>query len=321
MQDTKPYLQRREWARESHSYASRSLHQEIPACAGMGRGRSVAYTTRVMVSISVIIPTYNRAHLLPRCLDSVLSQTSKPLEVIVVDDGSTDSTRDLVARDYPGVKLITQDNRGVSAARNAGIRAAAGDWLALLDSDDAWLPGKLEQQARAVADSPTGNVVHTDEIWVRNGVRVNPHRKHKKYGGFIFKHCLPLCVISPSAVMIHRRVFDQVGLFDETLPVCEDYDLWLRICARMPVLFIEAALITKYGGHAGQLSTRYRGMDRYRIRSLQRILDEVELAPDDRQAALDTLLSKARIYLNGARKHDNPVFVPECEALLARYSS
>lgn len=273
-----------------------------------------------MNSISVIIPTYNRAHLLPRCLDSVISQELKPLEIIVVDDGSTDATRDLVQRDYPGIKLISQENKGVSAARNAGIDAASGDWLAFLDSDDAWLPGKLNRQMQTVRKSPDISIVHTDEIWIRNGVRVNPHLKHRKYGGSIFKYCLPLCVISPSSVMIHRRVFDRVGLFDETLPVCEDYDLWLRICARMPVAFVREPLITKYGGHPDQLSTRYRGMDRFRIRSLDRILNEVELEPSDREAAIDTLVGKIRIYLNGARIHSNRVFVPECEQLLARYA-
>ncbi|MYH70344.1 MAG: glycosyltransferase [Gammaproteobacteria bacterium] len=273
-----------------------------------------------MNSISVIIPTYNRAHLLPRCLNSVVSQELKPLEIIVVDDGSTDSTRDLVRRDYPGIRLIPQENRGVSAARNAGIGAARGEWLAFIDSDDSWLPGKLNRQMQTVSEARDINIVHTDEIWIRNGVRVNPHVKHRKYGGFIFKYCLPLCVISPSSVMIHRRVFDRVGLFDETLPVCEDYDLWLRICARMPVAFVCESLITKYGGHPDQLSTRYRGMDRFRIRSLDRILNEVELEPSDREAAIDTLVGKIRIYLNGARKHSNRVFVPECEQLLARYA-
>lgn len=272
-----------------------------------------------MKSVSVIIPSYNRAHLLPRCLDSVIAQECSPSEIIVVDDGSTDSTRSLLQGSYPGIKVITQANKGVSAARNAGIRAATGDWLAFLDSDDAWLPGKLDRQLEAIEASPGSNIAHTDEIWIRNGVRVNPRRKHKKYGGSIFKYCLPLCVISPSSVMIHRRVFDRVGLFDETLPVCEDYDLWLRICARMPVLFIREPLITKYGGHDDQLSTRYRGMDRYRIRSIGRILNEVELEPSDRSAAIAAMLGKIRIYLNGARKHDNQVFVRECEMLLEQY--
>ena len=271
------------------------------------------------IMISVIIPCYNRAHLLPRCLDSVLAQEFRPLEIIVVDDGSTDSTRSLLQGSYPGIRIITQDNKGVSAARNAGISAAKGDWLAFLDSDDTWFPAKLGRQVQAVEASPGSNIVHTDEIWIRNGVRVNPQRKHRKYGGSIFKHCLPLCVISPSSVMIHRRVFDRVGLFDETLPVCEDYDLWLRICARMPVLFVREPLVTKYGGHDDQLSSRYRGMDRYRIRSIDRVLNEVELESSDRKAAIDTLVSKTRIYLNGARKHNNRVFVQECEQLLEQY--
>ena len=269
--------------------------------------------------ISVIIPCYNRAHLLPRCLDSVLAQEFRPLEIIVVDDGSTDSTRSLLQGSYPGIRIITQENKGVSAARNAGISAAKGDWLAFLDSDDTWFPAKLGRQVRAVEASPGSNIVHTDEIWIRNGARVNPQRKHRKFGGSIFKHCLPLCVISPSSVMIHRRVFDRVGLFDETLPVCEDYDLWLRICARMPVLFAREPLVTKYGGHDDQLSRRYRGMDRYRIRSIDRVLNEVELESSDRKAAIDTLVSKTRIYLNGARKYNNRVFVQECEQLLEQY--
>ena len=271
--------------------------------------------------MSVIIPTYNRARLLPRCLDSVLSQELQPLEIIVVDDGSTDTSAQLVSRDYPGIKLVSQENKGVSAARNAGINAAQGDWLAFLDSDDAWFPGKLGRQAQTVETSPGCGIVHTDEIWIRNGVRVNPRSKHRKYGGSIFKHCLPLCVISPSSVMIHRRVFDQVGLFDEALPVCEDYDLWLRACALIPVAFVNEPLITKYGGHDDQLSTRYRGMDRYRIGSIARVLDEVELDESDRSAAIDTMVGKIRIYLDGARKHNNTEFVPECEELLERYGT
>ena len=274
-----------------------------------------------MKSVSVIIPTYNRAHLLPRCLDSVLAQDYPPSEVIVVDDGSTDSTLSLLQDSYPGIRVIPQQNKGVSAARNAGIGAAESDWLAFLDSDDTWFPRKLGRQVQAIEAAPGHHIAHTDEIWIRNGVRVNPQRKHRKYGGPIFQYCLPLCVISPSSVMIHRRVFDRVGLFDETLPVCEDYDLWLRICARMPVLFIREPLVTKYGGHGDQLSTRYRGMDRYRIRSIDRILNEVELDTSDRAAAVAALVGKTRIYLNGARKHDNRIFVRECEQLLERYGA
>lgn len=271
-----------------------------------------------MKSISVIIPSHNRARLLPRCLDSVLAQTRPPDEIIIVDDGSTDGTAALVAERYPDVRLMAQPNRGVSAARNAGVRGARGDWLAFLDSDDAWLPAKLERQCQTIEKDPEQQALHTNEVWIRNGVRVNQKRKHKKRGGFIFQHCLPLCVISPSSVMLHRRVFAQVGLFDETLPVCEDYDLWLRICARMPVSFIDEPLVVKYGGHEDQLSKRHWGMDRFRIRALDKILNDEALAAPDRHAALAMLVEKASIYLRGAKKHGNPVFVDECEQVLAR---
>ncbi len=100
-------------------------------------------------------------------------------------------------------------------------------------------------------------VCHTDEIWIRNGRRVNARKKHGKKGGWIFQHCLPLCAMSPSSIMIHRDVFTALGGFDERLPACEDYDLWLRITARYPVLFTRQPLIEKYGGHDDQLSRKY----------------------------------------------------------------
>ena len=163
-----------------------------------------------MASVSVVIPTYNRAHLLERCLVSVLGQTLTADEIIVVDDGSTDNTVSTLKSRHPEVKLIQQDNLGVSAARNTGISAARHDWIALLDSDDVWHENKLERQITALNNAPEYLICHSDEIWIRNGVRVNQMNKHRKAGGHIFQHCLPLCAISPSAVMIHQwRVLRQ----------------------------------------------------------------------------------------------------------------
>ncbi|MBL3619114.1 MAG: glycosyltransferase family 2 protein [gamma proteobacterium endosymbiont of Lamellibrachia anaximandri] len=224
------------------------------------------------MQISVIIPTYNRVDTLPRALDSVLSQHLAPDEVIVVDDGSTDETAELISRRYPQCRYLHQPNQGVSSARNLGIREAQGEWIALLDSDDAWLPQKLQLQSEALKAEPGHLICHTEEIWIRNGVRVNAMHKHAKSGGFIFDRCLPLCAISPSSVILHRSLFDSVGLFDERLPACEDYDLWLRICATEPVLFLSEPLITKYGGHADQLSHKHWGMDRFRIQALEKIV-------------------------------------------------
>ncbi|MCK4707802.1 MAG: glycosyltransferase [Gammaproteobacteria bacterium] len=224
------------------------------------------------MEISVIIPSYNREETLVRALNSAFNQTSKASEIIVVDDGSSDNSADIIRRQFPDVKLIQQTNQGVSAARNTGIKSAQYDWIALLDSDDEWLPEKLEAIRQAHKDHPEEILFHSDEIWIRNGTRVNQMNKHAKYGGQIFKFCLPLCVISPSAVIIHRSVFDQIGVFNENLPACEDYDLWLRLCHRFAVFYIDQPLIKKYGGHADQLSRKFWGMDRFRIRALHDLM-------------------------------------------------
>lgn len=274
-----------------------------------------------MARVSVIIPTCNRSHLLGRSLDSVLNQTRAAEEVIVVDDGSTDDTRDLIRHEYPDIKYLHQENLGVSAARNHGIVHACGDWIALLDSDDEWLPEKLEEQLSALSQNPEHMIVHTNERWIHNGKQKHQKDKHRKYGGYIFRKCLPLCVISPSSVIIHRDLFEEVGLFDTTLPACEDYDLWLRICARYPVLFIDRELIIKHGGHDGQLSQKHQAMDRFRIRALEKILSAGVLADEDRDAAIEVMLEKIRIYLQGAEKHQNYELVHEFTSLAEQYKT
>jgi glycosyltransferase involved in cell wall biosynthesis len=255
--------------------------------------------------ISVIIPTFNRAHTLDRALESVLTQRRPPDEVIVVDDGSEDGTAAMVRSRYPQVRLLEQINRGVSAARNLGIAQAMGEWLAFLDSDDAWLPGKLEAQLALVDTIPGRRLCHTEEIWIRNGVRVNAMGKHRKRGGNIFRDCLPRCVISPSSVLMQRSLLDEVGGFDEDLPACEDYDLWLRICAREEVQFVDTPQTVKHGGHEDQLSRKHWGMDRFRVYALEKLLRETELQPEFDAAAASMLATKAGILAQGAEKRGN----------------
>ena len=257
------------------------------------------------MEISVVIPTHDRAALLTRALDSVYAQTRPAEEVIVVDDGSSDGTRELLAARYPQATVIGQPVSGVSRARNRGINAATCDWIALLDSDDCWHPDKLAAQAAALEAGPGHRLCHSNELWVRRGVRVNPMRKHAKGGGWIYRDCLPRCVISPSSALLQRSLLESVGGFDEALPACEDYDLWLRICARHPVLYLETPLITKYGGHADQLSRRYWGMDRFRVHALEKILESNVLDDDDRAATQDTLLTKLQVLVQGARRRGN----------------
>ncbi len=254
------------------------------------------------LSISVVIPTHDRRRLLPRALASVRGQSLAPRQVVVVDDGSTDGTSEMLRRDFPEVTLLEQQQYGVSAARNRGIEHCAGDWIAFLDSDDEWHPRKLERQQAALGDHPEALLCHTDEIWMRRGTRVNQKKRHAKRGGSIFEHCLPLCCISPSSVLVHRSVFGVVGLFDTSLPACEDYDLWLRITCRYPVLYVDEPLVVKHGGHADQLSRRHWGMDRFRIHALEKILADDVLSPRQRAAAAATLAAKIRVYGNGAAK-------------------
>ncbi len=270
--------------------------------------------------ITVVIPSYNRRASLARALNSVLEQTRAVDQIVVVDDGSSDASAAMVTREYPAVELIRQPNCGVSAARNRGIDAACGDWIALLDSDDVWLPHKIARVRDAVARHPGFALYHSDEIWIRHGRRVNPKRKHRKRGGRIFRHCLPLCAISPSAAVIRRNTLVELGGFDESLPACEDYDLWLRLCGRYPVHFIDEPLVTRFGGHADQLSARYPAMDRFRVRALARLLDESCLAADDARAARETLQRKLAILLAGARKHGNRDILAEFEPLHARFA-
>ncbi|MCU7843092.1 MAG: glycosyltransferase family 2 protein [Candidatus Thiodiazotropha sp. (ex Monitilora ramsayi)] len=254
------------------------------------------------MQLSVVIPTYNRIGTLPRALDSVLAQTLPADEIIVVDDGSTDGTKEMMKTEYPQCRLLTQSNSGVSSARNLGIANANGDWIALLDSDDAWHPEKLAQQMSALNDSRGIRVCHTEEIWIRNGKRVNPMKKHAKCGGRIFQRCLPLCVISPSSVILHRTLFQEYGGFDTDLPACEDYDLWLRLCAQEEVRFLKEPLTIKYGGHDDQLSRKHWGMDRFRVTSLEKLLQSAPLSEQDRQATLETLVEKTGILAQGANK-------------------
>ena len=230
---------------------------------------------------------------------SVMEQTFDDFELIVVDDGSTDDT-DQLLKEFRGLILVRNGKKsGVSHARNLGLEQARASHICFLDSDDRWTPDKLEVQWRWMQSHPQAMASYTDEIWFRDGVRVNPKKKHKKYSGDIFKHCLPLCLVSPSSVMLKSEVFDTVGRFDESLPACEDYDLWLRLAARYPVHFIAQKLIVKTGGHADQLSKKYWGMDCFRVYALDKLLRQNDLAGERRRWALEMLIRKCSILQTG----------------------
>jgi len=258
--------------------------------------------------ISVIIPTYNRGKVLERAIKSVLAQTYTNFELIVVDDGSTDNTSRILSKFAEKIRYFSKLHGGVSSARNFGLEKSEGTWVAFLDSDDYWLPEKLERQMQYLQENPEILIVQTDEKWIRRGIYVNPMKKHRKYSGWIFPQCLPLCIVSPSAVLVHQKVFNDVGVFDENLPVCEDYDLWLRIASKYQIALIPEKLVVKTGGHSDQLSRQYWGMDRYRIQALEKLLkDNLALTPPQRELVLKEIIKKLTILETGRRKrHDLP---------------
>ena len=268
--------------------------------------------------VSVIIPTFNRAHCVAESIRSVLVQGE--LELIVVNDGSKDATVKELAS-FPTIQVINlAENRGVSYARNKGLERARGSLICFLDSDDLWEEGKLKAQVQWMQVHPECMAVYTDEIWIRNGVRVNPMKKHQKYSGDIFRRCLPLCIVSPSSVMLRKSILDEVGGFDELMPVCEDYDLWLRIAVRYPFKFLKEKLILKRGGHRDQLSRKYWGMDRWRVYSLYKLLRGNELNMQQREWVTEMLINKSSILIHGFEKRGKTEEARIYKNLVSHYS-
>ncbi len=251
--------------------------------------------------VSAIIPTFNRGWAIADAVESVLNQTYPYIETIVIDDGSTDDTHEILLPYLDRITYLKQENKGVSAARNRGIKESLGQFTAFLDSDDLWKKDKITCQVDFFQNNPDAMICQTQEIWIRNGIRVNPGARHKKPSGMMFEPSLELCLVSPSAVMIKKELFKITGLFDESLPACEDYDLWLRITAFLPVFLIDRQCTIKKGGHKDQLSNNH-SLDKYRIQSLDKLLKNETLTEKQRNRVKKILKKKCRIYANGCIK-------------------
>jgi glycosyltransferase involved in cell wall biosynthesis len=277
--------------------------------------------------VSVIIPTYNRSSFLKEAIASVFNQEhfrrpgeENAFEVLVVDDGSDDETRHVVESFGRRTIYLLQPHRGVSAARNLGLRRAGGDFVAFLDSDDLWKKEKIGTQIAFFKAFPAAKVCYTDEIWLRRGVRLNPRRRHQKPSGWIFDRVLPLCLLSLSSCLFRREVFSDIGLFDETLPVCEDYDFGIRLASRHPVYLIPAPLIIKRGGHPDQLSRQHWGMDRFRVLALEKALG-LDLAPWQAELVKKELVRKCRILSKGFENRGNNRGAEPYRELIRRHGS
>lgn len=258
--------------------------------------------------LTVIIPTYNRAHFLERALGSVLNQTLSPAEIIVVDDGSIDDTAEVVAvkaeKSNIPIRYIAQQNQGPSAARNVGVFHSSSKYIAFLDSDDHWQKQKIKKQYSALQAHSKYRISHTYEKWLRRGEHLNQKKKHIPRHGNIFDHCLCLCAVGMSTVMLDKSLFDEIGLFDESMRCCEDYDFWLRVSCRHLFLLVDEKLTTKEGGRDDQVSYQYRvGMDRLRIDALVRLLEAEVLSQEQSVLCKEELQLKAKIFGFGAIKH------------------
>ncbi|MBN1754815.1 glycosyltransferase family 2 protein [bacterium] len=252
--------------------------------------------------VSAIIPTYNRSGYLEKAVRSVLAQDYPYLELVIVDDGSTDDTEEILTRFGSRIRYFYQSHQGVSAARNMGFQVASGDLLAFLDSDDLWKPSKTSIQVNYFRENPNTLICQTEEVWFRKGIRVNPRHKHRMEDGWIFQKCLKSCVVSLSSTMFKRGLIEEVGYFDPAFPVCEDYDYWLRIAYRYPIHLIPRKLIIKHGGRKDQLSLQFKGQDKYRILSIIKLMRSGCLNQEQYQQALEELREKCRIYGNGCLK-------------------
>lgn len=240
--------------------------------------------------VSVIIPVYNREKSVHESIDSALAQTPQNFEVIVVDDGSTDKTAQVVTTSYgPPVRLIRKANGGVSSARNAGIQAALGKYVAFLDSDDLWLPGKLKAQADYLEAHPGAALVYTDEYVEVDGAiekktrfQKNPPKTRLLYSAFVDP--TPL---QTSSVMVRKSVLDEIGGFFEELKIHEDSDLWNRISECYELGFIDKPLTVyrweSQGDHL--MNPKYRStyvesgkkyLERYAERRKGRVLTAAE---------------------------------------------
>ena len=255
--------------------------------------------------VSIVIPTYNRSQFLKKAVDSVLAQTFKGFELIIVDDGSAGNTYHFISQYSDNrIRYVKQENKGPGAARNRGIEESRHDLIAFLDNDDWWDKEKLDIQFREMQQNSGYLISHTQEIWYKNGKLLNQKKKHKKQHGYIFDKCLPLCAVSMSTAIVRKELFDRIGLFDEGMACCEDYDFWLRASINHKFLLIDEPLTLKDGGRPDQVSSIYAtGIDKFRIQSILKLLRSNNLTSEQRKLATNELHKKCRIYGNGCLKH------------------
>jgi len=245
-----------------------------------------------MPKVSTIVPTYNYAHFLRDCVNSIIQQTYKDFEIVVIDDGSTDETRAIVEsliESNPGVQIryIYQNNQGPAAARNHGIREAQGEYIAFCDADDVWAPEKLDKQLDLFEQDPELAMIFSDmSQQVEDGCYeesyfhkrgINPEKFTNVYSKLIERNNF----IIPTTVVLRRKILDDVGIFDERYRVGEDYELWLRIAKKYKIGYIDKPLVIRFS-HEGSISRTKDVYCRDNIRITKELLSRYEFSKKER---------------------------------------
>lgn len=282
-----------------------------------------------MSRVSVVVPTYNRKESVAEALRSVLAQTFRDFEIVVADDGSTDGTpvnlfqtlgaqpeaiealtrmnptsikpfSHAFSNDSLAIQYHYGINRGLSTARNRGIRAARSDFIAFIEAEDLWEPDHLKTQVDFLEMHPGSKVCRVSERNVKDG-KPRVSRNSSTASGWIFEATLEASPMCTSAVLIHRSCFTACGAFDENLPACDEYDLWLRLASRYPVHYLEGPTVTRRSGRPDG-SSRAWGWDRFRVYALEKAFQSGHLSPTQRFLVAEQIVHKCERLVEGFRR-------------------
>ncbi len=264
--------------------------------------------------VSIVIPTYNRETIICKAIDSALSQTYKNLEIIIVDDGSTDNTKTVLEKYGSRLNYFYQENKGISGARNAGIKRSTGQYIAFLDSDDYWLPDKLEKQIELFLQYPEYGMVACQCASIGADGQFRQKNRHGKSGSVLFD-LFKKNFIRTSSAVIKKECFLKSGLFDENLKECEEYDLWLRISAHYQVGFINEPLAVYTDNPKGASTDSLRGR-LYRLQVLEKDYLK-EIIPENiyRKRIADTCHYIGRHWAKRGGKEESLDFMKKAQKL------
>ena len=246
-----------------------------------------------MPTVSVIIPAYNCAAFIPETLESVFAQTYHDIEIILVDDGSTDNTPAVVAPYLDRITYIRQKNGGLPAARNAGIRSAQGEFIALLDADDSWMADKLERQLPRFADAEVGIIYSDFSVRYADGRFQASYLVNRPLAseGYVLESYIRSRFLFPSTIVIRQKCLEEFGFFDEEMLACEDIELFARICSRWKVARVDAPLVIRYEG-THNITSDSRKINQYTILALQKVLSKQPDLPSSTRGVISRELGQ-----------------------------